>query len=146
MSWMRDRDDEGAGRTRRTMAAAAAVLLAGAAVAGCSDDDDGATTTAQTESTTETEEGGASAQEQVTVDIVSIDEAFQPSSATVTAGGDVSWVNADDVAHTTTADEGAWDSGTLEPGAEFTFSPDEPGTYSYGCSIHPSMTAELIVE
>jgi plastocyanin len=156
MSWLHEQNDEGPRRGRRTLVVAAAVVLAGVAVAGCSDDDEAATTV-DTEATTETNgtavtedtaanDQGGSAQEQVTVDIVSIEDAFEPSSATVAAGGEVTWVNTDDIAHTTTAEDGTWDSGTLEAGAEFTFSPDEAGTYPYFCSIHPSMTGELIVE
>lgn len=134
----------------RTRAVAAAVLLSGVVLAGCSDDDDG--TSAGTASTTETDdaaaaaEGQASGQEQVAVDIVDIEQAYQPSSATVTAGGEVTWSNVDDIPHTVTAEDGTWDSGNLEPGADFSFTAEEPGTYDYVCSIHPSMQGQLVVE
>lgn len=151
MSWIHEHDDERPGRAGRTAMIAAAVLLAGAAVAGCGDDDDAATTadtepTTVTDDTAATDDGESSAQEELSVDIVSIEEAFDPSSATVAAGGEITWVNIDDIPHTTTAEDGTWDSGNLEAGDEFTFTVDEPGTYPYFCSIHPSMRGELTVE
>jgi len=50
------------------------------------------------------------------------------------------------VDHTTTSDDGLWDSATLQPGEQFSFAFDQPGTYTYFCSIHPSMTATIVVE
>jgi plastocyanin len=50
------------------------------------------------------------------------------------------------VAHTTTSDDDAWNSGTLQPGDDFTTTFAESGTFSYFCSIHPSMTATIVVE
>ncbi|MGK2950536.1 MAG: cupredoxin domain-containing protein [Acidimicrobiales bacterium] len=131
-------------RGRGLVAAAAVALTAAVAVAGCSDDDD--TSSATTDVTEGATDGGASAAEQVAVDIVDIEQAFQPGTVTVTAGGEVTWANADDMAHTATAEDGTWDSGSLEPGDDFVFTLDEPGTYSYICSFHPTMQGELIVE
>lgn len=163
MSWFDKHESNSSGRPGRAMAMAAVVVLAGTVVAGCSDDDDTATTGAdtaetteavgaiETDETTETEDtaadgGGSSAQDQVMVDIVDISEAFQPTTVTVAAGGEVTWVNSDDIPHTTTADDGTWDSGQLEGGEEFTFTAEEPGTYPYICTIHPTMKGEVIVE
>lgn len=136
MSWLHHHDER-SGRAGRTLAVAAMIVLGGVALAGCGDDD---------AATDTTEDGESSAQEQVSVDIVGIQEAFDPSTATVAADGEVTWVNEDGLVHTTTAEDGTWDSGNLEPGAEFRFTPEEPGTYAYFCSIHPSMKGELVVE
>ena len=82
---------------------------------------------------------------EVNVSIASF--AFGPDVVTVPAGTTVTWTNDEGaVAHTTTSDDGLWDSATLQPGDQFSFTFDEPGTYTYFCSIHPSMTATIVVE
>jgi len=86
--------------------------------------------------------GTARAQDS-SVDIV--DFAFNPSSITVEAGSTVTWTNSGNAPHTVTADDGAFDSGELANGETFSFTFDEPGTYSYHCDIHPDMVAEVIV-
>lgn len=137
-------------RRGRSFVAIAAMVLAGATVAGCGDDDDttdvGSATTAPATDDTAADDADAPAGGETTIDIVSITEGFDPSSATVAVGDEVTWVNTDDVIHTTTAEDGTWDSGDLAADEEFTFTPEEPGTYAYVCSIHPSMTGELVVE
>jgi plastocyanin len=37
------------------------------------------------------------------------------------------------------------DSGPLVPGASFTATFDEPGTYRYRCGPHPQMVGEIVV-
>jgi plastocyanin len=71
--------------------------------------------------------------------------AFNPPNATVAAGTTVTWVNNDQTAHTVTADDGTFDSGTLQPGQSFSFKFDKAGTYAYHCNIHPDMTATVTV-
>src|SRR6185503_11204765 len=39
-------------------------------------------------------------------------------------------------AHTVQADDGSWDSGNLDPGAEFTHTFGEPGVYTFFCRYH----------
>ena len=39
-----------------------------------------------------------------------------------------------------------WDSATLKPGEQFSFTFDDAGTFAYFCNIHPSMTATIVVE
>jgi len=36
-------------------------------------------------------------------------------------------------------------SGTLATGDSFTFTFDEPGTYTYFCELHPQMTGTIVV-
>jgi plastocyanin len=84
-----------------------------------------------------------SAQDDMTVSIQ--DFFFDPDQMTVAPGTTVTWVNEAQTPHTTTADDGTWDSGTLEQGDDFSFTFDEPGTYTYHCSIHPDMTASIKV-
>jgi plastocyanin len=71
--------------------------------------------------------------------------AFNPPNATVAPGTPVTWVNNDQVSHTATANDGAFDSGTLQPGQSYSFKFDKPGTYAYHCEIHPYMTATVTV-
>jgi len=73
------------------------------------------------------------------------DFAFNPSNTTVSPGTSVTWVNNDQTAHTATANDGAFDSGTLQPGQSFSFAFDKAGTYAYHCNIHPDMTATVTV-
>src|SRR5579883_1778903 len=70
--------------------------------------------------------------------------AFSPSSLTVKAGTKVTWTNNDSVTHTVTEGNGAFNSGDLAPGSSFSFTFSKAGTYSYHCSIHPSMTATIV--
>jgi plastocyanin len=84
-----------------------------------------------------------SAQDDMTVSIQ--DFSFDPDQITVAPGTKVTWVNEGQAPHTSTADDGSWDSGTLKPGDDFSFSFDQPGTYTYHCSIHPQMTASVKV-
>jgi plastocyanin len=71
------------------------------------------------------------------------DFAFDPPNATVAPGTTVTWVNNDQVPHTATANDGAFDSGTLQPGQSYSFTVGKPGTYAYHCNIHPDMTATV---
>ncbi len=81
--------------------------------------------------------------EEITISIE--DFAFAPDTIEVPAGTTVTWTNNDGVPHTVTADDGAFDSGTLNSGASFSVTFDEPGTYAYHCAFHSRMTAQIIV-
>ena len=72
--------------------------------------------------------------------------AFAPATLTVQAGQTVTFSNDDAVAHSSTSDSGAWDSGELAPGQSFSVTLQQPGTYHYHCSVHPFMQATLIVQ
>lgn len=71
--------------------------------------------------------------------------AFSPQSLTVTAGTKVTWTNKDSTTHTVTADGGAFNH-MLSPGDTFSFTFTKAGTYQYHCSIHPTMTATIVVQ
>jgi len=86
----------------------------------------------------------ASSQAQ-TVDVAIRGFAFQPQTITVPVGTTVRWTNQDSVAHTSTSKNGVWDSGSLRQGQSFSFTFTKPGTFPYFCTIHPSMTATVIV-
>lgn len=65
---------------------------------------------------------------------------------TVAPGTKVTVVDGDDEPHTVTADDGAFDTGSLDkthPGS-FT-APSKPGAYAIHCKVHPSMHGTIIV-
>jgi LPXTG-motif cell wall-anchored protein len=70
---------------------------------------------------------------------------FSPVNMTVAPGTTVTWVNNGQSPHTSTADDGTWDSGTLQPGESFSFTFRQAGTYTYHCTIHPNMTGTITV-
>ena len=72
-------------------------------------------------------------------------DCFVPHTVTVGAGTDVTWTNSDTVLHTVTEPGGLFDSWLL-PGEEFTFTFETPGTYAYGCTVHPWASGAVVVE
>jgi plastocyanin len=74
--------------------------------------------------------------------------AFLPDTVRVRAGTVITWVNCEATvteAHTTTADDGAWDSGPLQPGDAFAHVFTTAGAFSYYCRPHPSMRGVILV-
>jgi plastocyanin len=78
---------------------------------------------------------------QVTIDNFS----FTPSTRTIAAGKSVTWINHDDVPHTITAQDHAFSSAGLDTDDQYTHQFASPGTYIYYCTIHPKMTATIVV-
>ena len=71
---------------------------------------------------------------------------FTLPNLTISVGDTVTWRNDDGAPHTTTGDDGLFDSGSLGTGAEFSHTFSEAGTFRYTCTIHPSMVATITVE
>jgi plastocyanin len=71
---------------------------------------------------------------------------FTPASITVAVGSTVTWTNDGPSTHTVTADDGSFDSKDLAKGGTFSQTFQTAGTFSYHCSIHPFMTAKVIVQ
>jgi plastocyanin len=74
-----------------------------------------------------------------------VDFAFQPGMVTVPAGTTVGWKNFGATSHTSTSDDGRWNSGTLLPGGLFKVRFRRAGTYGYHCDFHPFMTGTITV-
>lgn len=72
--------------------------------------------------------------------------AFDPAQITVAAGSTVAWTNNDSVPHTVTAQDGAFDSGILDPGASFSWTFAQPGSFAYLCQLHPQMQGSVSAE
>jgi plastocyanin len=70
---------------------------------------------------------------------------FAPTTVTVAVGGTVTWTNDDNSKHTVTADNGTFDSATLNAGATFAHTFTAAGTYAYGCDFHGNMRGTIIV-
>lgn len=68
--------------------------------------------------------------------VAALDDVFRPMELTVTVGTEVVWTNEGDNPHTVTADDRAFDSGTLEPGQRFSVTFDQVGRVPYYCQIH----------
>jgi plastocyanin len=65
---------------------------------------------------------------------------------TVKAGTKITVRNTDGVQHTVTAVDGPTFDVPVNAGATATFTaPSTPGTYKFGCTIHPSMHGTLTV-
>jgi plastocyanin len=71
---------------------------------------------------------------------------YSPAAVTVKAGTQVTWTNHDDIPHTVVSSDNVFKSKTLDTDEKFSFIPTKPGTYSYFCSIHPKMTAQIVVQ
>ncbi len=55
-------------------------------------------------------------------------------------------MNDDDTPHTVRAVDGSFHSKALDTGDRYAFTFTRPGVYSYFCSLHPRMTAKVIVK
>lgn len=65
----------------------------------------------------------------------------------VAPGQALNITNLDGVAHTLTANDGAFDTGNLNGGESAPLTaPSAPGSYAFFCSLHPSMTGTLVVQ
>ncbi|HXE57759.1 MAG TPA: plastocyanin/azurin family copper-binding protein [Gemmatimonadales bacterium] len=75
------------------------------------------------------------------------EEAYSPNPFVVSlaSGGTVDWINADDVVHTVSADDGSFESGPMSPAESFSFTFTAPGDYPYHCAIHPNMVGTITV-
>ena len=71
---------------------------------------------------------------------------FVPARLTVKAGTTVTWRNEDDIPHTVTSAARLFKSKALDTDDSFSFTFTDPGTYEYFCSLHPRMTATIVVE
>jgi plastocyanin len=123
-------------------------------LAACGDDGD-SDTSAETQTVTEMAEttpepsGNAPAPSGEAVRSAKVEIAgfaYDPDPVTIQTGGKVTWINRDATPHTATAEDGAFDTGTLEQGKLKSENFKEPGTYRYICEIHPTMhgTVEVV--
>src|SRR6188472_1296178 len=101
--------------------------------------------TGEDEAETESEpapSGEAAKSEKVEI----VEFTYQPDPVVVQAGGKVTWQNQDTAPHTATADDGSFDTGTIEKGKIGSETFKDAGTFTYFCVIHPTMhgTVEVV--
>lgn len=70
---------------------------------------------------------------------------FYPAHMQIEPGTTVSWFNIDSRAHTVTADDGSFDSGTLRSNETFDHTFDTPGKWTYHSELDPDMTGSITV-
>jgi plastocyanin len=103
--------------------------------------------TAETTESEATESEAAPSGEAAKSEKVQIVEfTYEPDPVVVQAGGKVIWQNEDTAPHTATADDGSFDTGTIEKGKIGSATFKEAGTFTYFCEIHPTMhgTVEVV--
>ncbi|MDH3681808.1 MAG: plastocyanin/azurin family copper-binding protein [Acidimicrobiia bacterium] len=88
----------------------------------------------------------------VEAEIVSIGVGFLPNPIEINVGDTVVWTHVDmapNIPHTVTSQGVAppddFDSGLIFEGATFQVTFDNPGTFSYFCTVHPNMQGQVIV-
>ena len=90
--------------------------------------------------------GWAVAQEAAPTAIAIDGFAFKPGEVAISSGAEVVWTNKDSAAHTVTAKDRSFDSGTLSEGNAFKMKFARPGTFNYACEFHPSMVGRVVVK
>ena len=79
-------------------------------------------------------------------------ECYSPSTATISAGGTVTFSNTDMAPHTSTSGtaangpDGVFDTSLIMANASFDVTITDAGTYPYFCMVHPWMEGTVIVE
>jgi plastocyanin len=138
-------------RMRFKLALAPALVALSLAFAACGSSDDETSTEPATGAGTTTESGGASAaapsgEARKAEKVKIVEFTYQPDPVTVQVGGKVIWQNEDTAPHTATADDGSFDTGTLERGKIKSETFKQAGTFTYYCEIHPDMhgTVEVV--
>ncbi len=89
---------------------------------------------------------GTAANVVITINGMNATSSYTPSPTTVPAGQSVAWRNADSISHTATQDAGVFDTGPIPPGSTSAPVTLAAGTYTYHCSIHPTMVGVLTVQ
>jgi plastocyanin len=97
----------------------------------------------ETEAESEPAPSGAAAKSEK-VQIVEF--TYQPDPVVVQVGGKVIWQNQDTAPHTATADDGSFDTGTIDNGKIGSATFRKAGTFTYFCEVHPDMhgTVEVV--
>jgi plastocyanin len=71
---------------------------------------------------------------------------FEPERLTIKAGTTVTWTNRDDIPHTVAAKDRSFKSKVMDTDETYSFTFTTPGEYTYFCSLHPHMTATIVVQ
>ncbi len=79
------------------------------------------------------------------------DQAYTPANLAVNAGDSVTWTNNEtkesSIPHTVSSSGGGpLKSGSMQPGATYSYTFANPGTYNYVCDVHPNMKGSVTVK
>ena len=88
----------------------------------------------------------ANPQQAATAEVKIDNFSFGPGTLTVAPGTTVTWTNRDDIPHTVVSTDSVFKSKVLDTDEKFSFTFTKGGTYPYFCSIHPKMTATVVVK
>ena len=83
----------------------------------------------------------ASAYVPQTLNVIMVENRFEPAQLTVNKGDKVRWANNGIYDHTSTSGKdgipnGIWDSGIVHPGSNYSYVFDGLGTFEYFCSLN----------
>lgn len=81
----------------------------------------------------------------ITFEVEIEDFTFVPGRLHINIGDAIEWRNRDAVMHTSTSDDGIWDSGLLAIDETYTFVFTTEGVYPYHCTPHPWMVDTIVV-
>jgi plastocyanin len=89
-----------------------------------------------------TDQSSAAAAAEIKIDNFS----FGPQTVTVPVGATVTWINRDDIPHTSVSTDGVFKSKVMDTDEKFSYTFTKVGTYPYYCTIHPKMTGTVVVK
>jgi plastocyanin len=78
--------------------------------------------------------------------VVIADMKFSPETLTAKPGDTIVWVNKDFFPHNARAADRAFQSPDLETNRTWRYVAGKSGTYSYVCTLHPTMKGTLVVK
>lgn len=146
----REQCSQGMRLTRRAFSASVVAATIGAAIAvndSLAADDAMPMSMPMTRSETPCTQQQAATDESAGAAVTIENFTFSPDTLTVPVGTEVTWENRDDIPHTVTSDDKTtFASSLLDTGDTFSFTFNEAGTFDYFCSVHPTMTAKVIVQ
>jgi plastocyanin len=117
--------------------ASVAVIAASLGILGCSKDSSNPSGTSSSSQNPQPSQSN-------TVTMINI--SYSPSTLTVSKGTTVTWQNNDGVTHTSTSDDGLWDTGNIAPRTSKGVTFSNAGTFKYHCTIHgPNMSGTIVV-
>jgi plastocyanin len=127
--------------------APAVILAAALVIAGCGSSSSHSSTPSMSHTASKSQAPPASAAVKSGHVAIQISHyAFSPAQVTVKAGTHITWTNHDKTAHTATANNNSFDTGTIAPKASKTVDFKRPGVYKYHCAFHAFMTGTVVVK
>jgi plastocyanin len=88
---------------------------------------------------------GGGARKAASASVTMGDLFFSPASVTIAVGDTVTWHNSGQAPHNATADDGSFNTPTLNNGQSASHTFSQAGTFSYICTIHPQMKGTIRV-